>query len=51
MGLRRGVVTGTWLCTGVGCSHKPPYEGRSVAELEKMLAEPGPAVAVQELMG
>ncbi len=36
---------------GPGCSHKPPYEGRSVAELEKMLADPSQAVRVQGAHG
>ena len=35
----------------LGCSHKPPYEGRSVAELEKMLADPSPTVRVQGAHG
>jgi HEAT repeat protein len=35
----------------LGCSHKPPYEGRSVAELEKMLADPSQAVRVQGAHG
>jgi HEAT repeat protein len=35
----------------LGCSHKPPYEGRSVAELEKMLADPNPTVRVQGAHG
>jgi HEAT repeat protein len=36
---------------GSGCGHKPPYEGRSVAELEKMLADPSPTVRVQGAHG
>jgi HEAT repeat protein len=36
---------------GQGCSHRPPYEGRSVAELEKMLADPSQAVRVQGAHG
>jgi HEAT repeat protein len=36
---------------GSGCGHKPPYEGRSVAELEKMLADPSLAVRVQGAQG
>ncbi len=44
-----------WLALGfalaVGCSHRPPYEGRSVAELEKMLANPVAAVRVQGAYG
>jgi len=34
-----------------GCSHKPPYEGRSVAELERMLDDPDPKVQVQGAFG
>ena len=33
------------------CSRKPPYEGRSVPELERMLADPNPAVQVQGAFG
>jgi HEAT repeat protein len=39
------------LVLAFGCSHKPPYEGRSVAELEKMLADPNQAVRVQGAHG
>ncbi len=35
----------------VGCAHKPPYEGRTVAELERMLDDPKPAVRVQGRRG
>ncbi len=34
-----------------GCSHKPPYEGRSVAELERMLDDPDPKTQVQGAYG
>ena len=34
-----------------GCGRKPPYEGRSVAELERMLADSNPAVQVQGAFG
>src|SRR5262245_6340164 len=34
-----------------GCSHKPPYEGRSVAELERMLDDPDTNVQVQGAYG
>lgn len=35
----------------LGCSHKPPYEGRSVAELERMLADPSSTVRIQGAYG
>jgi HEAT repeat protein len=35
----------------VGCSRKPPYEGRSVAELQRMLDDPSPAVQAQGALG
>jgi vesicle coat complex subunit len=35
----------------MGCGRKPPYEGRSVAELERMLADSNPAVQVQGAFG
>jgi HEAT repeat protein len=34
-----------------GCGHKPPYEGRSVADLQKMLDDPNPTVRVQGAQG
>lgn len=34
-----------------GCGRKPPYEGRSVPELERMLADPDPKVQVQGAFG
>ena len=34
-----------------GCGRKPPYEGRSVAELERMLGDSDPAVQVQGAFG
>ena len=44
-----------WLATilaiAAGCGHKPPYEGRSVAELQKMLDDPNAAVRVQGAQG
>jgi HEAT repeat protein len=44
-----------WLMLGcalaLGCSRKPPYEGRSVAELEKMLTDPVPTVRIQGAYG
>ena len=39
------------LLIAVGCGHKPPYEGRSVAELQKMLDDPNPTVRVQGAQG
>ena len=35
----------------VGCSSKPPYQGRSVAQLERMLANPDPQTQVQGAYG
>ena len=35
----------------VGCAYKPPYEGRTVADLEKMLDDPKPTVRVQGRRG
>lgn len=34
-----------------GCARKPPYEGRSVAELERMLTDADPNVQVQGAYG
>jgi HEAT repeat protein len=34
-----------------GCGRKPPYEGRSVEQLERMLADANPAVQVQGAFG
>ncbi len=34
-----------------GCGRKPPYVGRSVAELERMLDDPNPTVQVQGAHG
>lgn len=34
-----------------GCRAKPPYEGKSVAELEQMLRAPNPAVRVRGAYG
>jgi HEAT repeat protein len=39
------------LVLAVGCGHKPPYEGRSVAELQKMLDDPNATVRVQGAQG
>jgi len=33
------------------CRHKPPYEGKSVAQLERMLHDPDPIVQVQGAHG
>ena len=35
----------------MGCNRKPPYEGRSVADLERMLADPKPSVQAQGAFG
>jgi hypothetical protein len=35
----------------LGCSRKPPYEGRSVVELERMLDDPDPTVQAQGAFG
>ena len=35
----------------LGCGHKPPYEGRSVAELRRMLSDPSPSARVQGAYG
>jgi HEAT repeat protein len=35
----------------LGCGHKPPYEGRSVAELERMLKDRNPTVQAQAAYG
>ena len=52
MGLRaRRWLLALGFALALGCSHKPPYEGRSVAELEKMLASPAPAVRIQGAYG
>ena len=44
---------GLWLAAvlALGCAHKPPYEGRSVAELERMLDDSNPTVRVQGAQG
>jgi HEAT repeat protein len=34
-----------------GCSNRAPYEGKSVAELERMLHDPSPAVQAQGAYG
>jgi HEAT repeat protein len=34
-----------------GCSSKPPHQGRSVAQLERMLADPDPRTQVQGAYG
>ena len=41
------------LVTGllVGCASKPPHQGKSVEELERMLADPNPRVQVQGAYG
>ena len=39
------------LALAAGCGHKPPYEGRSGAELRRMLADANPAVRVQGAQG
>jgi HEAT repeat protein len=46
----RIAMTGLLLLS-IGCSRKPPYEGRSVAELERMLADPKPSVQAQGAFG
>jgi hypothetical protein len=35
----------------LGCKGKPPYEGRSVSELQRMLADPDPKVQAQGAFG
>ncbi len=35
----------------MGCGRKPPYEGRSVAELERMLDDSNPTVQMQGAFG
>jgi HEAT repeat protein len=44
-----------WTCLllalALGCGHKPPYEGRSVAELRRMLSDPNPSTRVQGAYG
>ena len=39
------------LALAPGCARKPPYEGRTVAELGRMLDDPSPAVRVQGAQG
>jgi HEAT repeat protein len=39
------------LALELGCAHKPAYEGRSVAELVRMLDDPNPTVRVQGAQG
>ena len=34
-----------------GCGRKRPYEGRSVAELERMLEDPKPSVQARGALG
>jgi len=42
---------GVLLLVLLGCGRKPPYEGRSVSELERMLDDPSPTVQVQGAYG
>lgn len=35
----------------LGCGHKPPYEGRSVAELRRMLSDSNPSTRIQGAYG
>jgi len=46
---RRAVVL--VLAIALGCGHKPPYEGRSVVELRRMLADPNPSTRIQGAYG
>jgi HEAT repeat protein len=48
--LRLGIVA--LLLLGIpSCSSKPPYQGKSAAELEQMLADPDPKVQTQGAFG
>jgi HEAT repeat protein len=46
-----GVLLAAVAVLAPGCSHKPPYEGRSVADLQRMLDDPNPTVRVQGAQG
>lgn len=39
------------LWVAFGCSHRPPYEGKSVAQLERMLHDPSSTVQAQGAYG
>lgn len=49
--MRRRAAIGLLLALLLGCGRKPPYEGRSIAELEAMLNDPNPTVQVQGAFG
>ena len=51
MGRRTATLLALALALAAGCARKPPYEGRRVAELEKMLDDPKPTVRVQGCRG
>ena len=51
MGRRTATLLALALTLAPGCARKPPYEGRTVAELEKMLDDPSPTVRVQGAQG
>src|SRR5947209_15129616 len=46
-GIRRWVITAAWLACAAGCQSKPPFEGKSAAELEQMLRGPDPVAQAQ----
>ncbi len=49
--MHRRLAIGLLLALLCGCGRKPPYEGRSVAELEAMLSDPSPTVQAQAAYG
>jgi HEAT repeats len=50
-GIRRWVMAAAWLACAAGCQSKPPYEGKSAAELERMLNGPDPVAQAQGALG
>jgi HEAT repeat protein len=47
----RPIIFFTLIVTAVACGRKPPYDGKSVAELEGMLRDVDPAVQAQGAFG
>jgi len=48
---RAGAAILAAIALTAGCTHKPPFEGRGVAELERMLDDSNPTVRVQGAHG
>src|SRR4051812_35340420 len=50
-GIRRLIMAALLACGVAGCQSKPPYEGKSAAELEQMLRGPDPVAQAQGALG